>query len=1168
MGGIFDNTGEDYNDLWKYDISLKQWAWIGGYNTYQFNGNAGPIGVESQDYFPSLRIYSAPITAPDGRIYIYGGNAPNSNEHSNRYDLWRYNPANNAWTLLYKPSNETQNIGQPGIEDSNNRPGILLGFTSWYYDNCLWFFGGNQEMITGTDTYQKKTWKYNLLTQKWACMKNPDSVDAVYGQQLVGDINNTPPYLIFMSNAVVYNNEAYFLGGFEPGGNTATYDKGYHNSLWKYNMLTNNWIWVKGEKLTQHPGFYGKMNVERSENLPFSRCFSFLWLDNTKLNLFAGEYDQVCGMDFWDFNLATNNYCWVDGITRKICDYYFEDLTTPSVYNIMYPTKLKWSEKGSKLWFISELGIPFHGQSVRGGMFEYDVATSVCHKIINNPSQQSNLGIYGEKGIPDPANIPPSRGNGSLWETDTKLYLLGGSAITYHFSDFWVFDKSTKMWTWINGAKYNETPYFHYSAIGVADPDNYPKAKTKTQTWVDADGNLWLFSGNNPEGYFMNDLWKFDTQSNMWILMGGDQNDCSLKQAYFKDTYPPFVNAASTWSHGNDLYFYGGFGLGLYNYNLAGERLSDVWKYSVSTNTWSKITGNRKIKSFGNYGLKQYGFISNVPGYRKDYASWGDEYGNLWIYGGVGVGETGTTEANLFDLWKFDISLNMWIWMDGLKNPQSWTADFFRAKDYNFPQRVSNSSVCYKGNGKYYVETVYGQGLWELDFKSYNKDYNIIEGAARFDMNGNCDTADIAVPNLKLKINNSDNSQFYTNIHGEYKIYTPILQNTLQAVGLANNNTYFNINPTSAQINFASSNNTYTQDFCISPKNSINDLEISIIPVTDAIPGFTNKFKIIYRNIGNTVLSGSVKFVFDDLINDFVSASLAPATQTTGALEWNFTDLSPFESRSVEVSLNLNSPSGNPPVNAGDYINLTGTVLPVLNDHNADDNTCYLNQLVVNSYDPNDKICLQGNTIRKDMVGKYVTYKIRFENKGTYPAQNVVIKDSIDTAKFDIQSIITLDASHDFTMLVTADNVLEYHFDNIYLPKSPSELRFGYIVFKIQLKSNLEIGNSFSNSANIYFDYNMPMETNEYVTTIQPLGIPEYELTNRIPLNPNPVKDILNFNTKEKVLKTDVYDVSGRIISSLSVNGNKMDLCHLKPGTYILKIYTTTTIKSAKIIKE
>ena len=110
-----------------------------------------------------------------------------------------------------------------------------------------------------------------------------------------------------------------------------------------------------------------------------------------------------------------------------------------------------------------------------------------------------------------------------------------------------------------------------------------------------------------------------------------------------------------------------------------------------------------------------------------------------------------------------------------------------------------------------------------------------------------------------------------------------------------------------------------------------------------------------------------------------------------------YTNLQPFESRSISVTLNLNSPTETPPLNSDDLLNFTANITPVAQDETPNDNTFTLNQTVVNSYDPNDKMCLEGNWLDPVKVGDYVHYCIRFENKGTASAVNVVVKDVIDT---------------------------------------------------------------------------------------------------------------------------------------------------------------------------
>lgn len=54
------------------------------------------------------------------------------------------------------------------------------------------------------------------------------------------------------------------------------------------------------------------------------------------------------------------------------------------------------------------------------------------------------------------------------------------------------------------------------------------------------------------------------------------------------------------------------------------------------------------------------------------------------------------------------------------------------------------------------------------------------------------------------------------------------------------------------------------------------------------------------------------------------------------------------------------------------------------------------------------------------MIGDYVHYKIRFENTGTFPAQNIVVTDLIDISKFDISSLQMIDAFYSCTTRITA----------------------------------------------------------------------------------------------------------------------------------------------------
>ena len=119
-----------------------------------------------------------------------------------------------------------------------------------------------------------------------------------------------------------------------------------------------------------------------------------------------------------------------------------------------------------------------------------------------------------------------------------------------------------------------------------------------------------------------------------------------------------------------------------------------------------------------------------------------------------------------------------------------------------------------------------------------------------------------------------------------------------------------------------------------------------------------------------------------------------------------------------------------PAVNIGDQLTFTAIVSPINGDENEADNFFTFNQIVVGSYDPNDIICLEGDTVSPSEIGKYLHYAINFENTGNYPAENIVVKDIIDATIFDVKSLQVLNSSDAVTARITG-NVAEFIFQNI-----------------------------------------------------------------------------------------------------------------------------------------
>jgi uncharacterized repeat protein (TIGR01451 family) len=301
---------------------------------------------------------------------------------------------------------------------------------------------------------------------------------------------------------------------------------------------------------------------------------------------------------------------------------------------------------------------------------------------------------------------------------------------------------------------------------------------------------------------------------------------------------------------------------------------------------------------------------------------------------------------------------------------------------------------------------------------------------------------------------------------------------------------------------------------------------------------------------------------------DLVTASPIVNVTGTNSLSWNYANLNPFETREINLTFNVNSPMETPAVNGGDVLNYSATIVGAT-DETPTDNVFSLNQTVVNSYDPNDKTCLEGTTITPSMVGNYVHYVIRFENTGTFAAQNVVIKDMIDTTKFDITTLVPQSSSHPFVTRITNSNQVEFIFENINLPFDDAN-NDGYVAFKIKTLPSLVLGDTFTNSANIYFDYNFPIVTNTTTTTVAALGNQDFDFGSVFTLSPVPAKDTLTITTKQTVVlsSVNIYNTLGQLVQVHTNPTETIDVSGLQSGSYFVRITSDKGSATGKFLKE
>jgi len=224
--------------------------------------------------------------------------------------------------------------------------------------------------------------------------------------------------------------------------------------------------------------------------------------------------------------------------------------------------------------------------------------------------------------------------------------------------------------TWIKGTSLPSQTGI-YGTLGTAAITNNPGGREGACTWKDASGNFWMFGGDGYDfiGNFgiLNDMWKYTATSNQWTWVKGDDiinqiGNYGTKGVSAATNKPGGRSNSVSWldASGN-FWLFGGFGFDAFT--TLGY-LNDLWKYSISTNQWTWVSGSNACYQPGNYGTLGVSSPSNVPGARYSAVSYSDA-SYLWLLTGFGNTTTSLTVGSLNDVWKYDISLNEWTWVNG-----------------------------------------------------------------------------------------------------------------------------------------------------------------------------------------------------------------------------------------------------------------------------------------------------------------------------------------------------------------------------------------------------------------------------------------------------------------------------------------------------------------------
>jgi N-acetylneuraminic acid mutarotase len=183
FGGVgLDAIGNNgyLNDLWEFNPSTNQWAWVGGSSTVVCTpsgcgqpGLYGTLGSPASGNIPGARSSGANWIDGDGNLWLFGGygfDAIGNNGYLN--DLWEFNPSANQWAWVGGTSTvvcATSGCGQPGLYGtlgspaSGNIPGARSSGATWIDSHGnLWLFGGYGFDGGGSFGFLNDLWEYPL----------------------------------------------------------------------------------------------------------------------------------------------------------------------------------------------------------------------------------------------------------------------------------------------------------------------------------------------------------------------------------------------------------------------------------------------------------------------------------------------------------------------------------------------------------------------------------------------------------------------------------------------------------------------------------------------------------------------------------------------------------------------------------------------------------------------------------------------------------------------------------------------------------------------------------------------------------------------------------------------------------------------------------------------
>jgi len=430
-------------------------------------------------------------------------------------------------------------------------------------------------------------------------------------------------------------------------------------------------------------------------------------------------------------------------------------------------------------------------------------------------------------------------------------------------------------------------------------------------------------------------------------------------------------------------------------------------------------------------------------------------------------------------------------------------------------------------------------GVWRL-----GAEFEVFSGLVFNDQNQNGikDNGELPLKNIIL----SAEPLGSYNMSDDAGLYSLVAASGLDSIRVTLPNAYCSALPPFRQANQSGTG----YDFGIHFTEGVIDLKLDITNWEPFRPGFDNKLSLTVANVGNEIVNNaSVELLIPNGVSVLSTNPSSGVTIVGDTLKWSLGPLAPFEHSTLQVSVQVNAS-----IPIGDILLFSG-IVHTANDVALDNNYAVLREIVVGSYDPNDKAAAAYITPDDLAHGKPIEYTIRFENTGNFYAEKVVIQDVLE-AHLNPATFQWISSSHPCTWHLRSDGAVTFTFSNIVL--FPGET--GFVKFSVAADPGLALNETIYNTAGIVFDFNAPIITNTVKTQVQwPLSghHPASEAFD-LQVSPNPTRDNLLVTIPQAALSKAqslrILDQQGKLVMREAPLSGQMSLhlSGLDAGVYQL----------------